>query len=198
MVGEAGFAGRVADVGGYPWWGLAGYGLEDGLWGIENDNRADNHGLMYRHLDPDYTIINPSYGLVRATAEQAVTEGYGGRFGLVVCTGVVEHAPNPFACIAALVHLAAPGGLIVLAAPFQWPRHGDPDTDFWRFSPDGLALALRKAGGADELLRDWVMGNGKDNGQRSMSGVVFRKTGAWDAAARWDGAVPELTKKART
>lgn len=62
------------------------------------------------------------------------------RFATIVSTSTLEHCRNPFVFMAAAARLLMPGGMLFVSAPFMWQRHGDPGTDFWRFTHDGLSL----------------------------------------------------------
>lgn len=55
----------------------------------------------------------------------------------VVCTEVLEHLPNPQACVDEVHRLLRGGGLVLASVPFIYPVHADP-YDFQRFTEDGL------------------------------------------------------------
>ena len=61
----------------------------------------------------------------------------GKRFGAILFLSVMEHCRDPFTVAANLSRLMAPGGWILLSAPFSWEFHGYPD-DYWRFTESGL------------------------------------------------------------
>lgn len=65
-------------------------------------------------------------------------------FGLIVCTGLLEHIPDPPRVIAQLHRILRPGGRLVLSASAVFPFHGAPD-NFFHFTP----------GGFRHLFRDW-------------------------------------------
>lgn len=65
----------------------------------------------------------------------------GGRFAVVFCTEVLEHTLQPFAAVAELRRLLAPGGRLVLSTPFNFRVHG-PLPDCWRFTEHGLRALL--------------------------------------------------------
>ena len=66
-----------------------------------------------------------------------------GAFDFVVCTEVLEHTLNPFAAVAEMERLLAPGGLLMLSTPFNFRIHG-PLPDCWRFTEHGLRELLRR------------------------------------------------------
>jgi SAM-dependent methyltransferase len=60
----------------------------------------------------------------------------------VLCTEVLEHLPNPGACVGEARRLLRPGGRLIVSVPFLYPVHADPG-DFQRWTPDGLRQLLR-------------------------------------------------------
>ncbi len=55
----------------------------------------------------------------------------------VLCTEVLEHVPDPAACVREAARLLPRGGVMVASVPFLYPVHPDPQ-DCHRFAPDGL------------------------------------------------------------
>ena len=79
----------------------------------------------------------------RASAERLPFRD--GVLTVVVSQEVLEHLPDPSAALSEINRVLAPGGLLYLQAPFVIGQHDAP-RDYWRFTGDGLALVLRKAG----------------------------------------------------
>lgn len=61
----------------------------------------------------------------------------GRRVDCIVCTEVLEHLPDPQACVDEIHRLLCDGGLVFASTPFFYPVHADPH-DFQRFTEDGL------------------------------------------------------------
>lgn len=67
------------------------------------------------------------------------------QFDLVICTGTLEHVPDPDAVIAEIRRLLKPGGLAHIEVPFIQGYHPDPG-DYWRWTLEGLRLFLSRHG----------------------------------------------------
>jgi SAM-dependent methyltransferase len=66
-------------------------------------------------------------------------------FDVVSCDNVLEHVSDPFAAARTLFELCRPGGLCFVGTPFLFRVHYAP-ADYWRFTRDGLAQLLTRAG----------------------------------------------------
>lgn len=66
-------------------------------------------------------------------------------FGLVLCTQVLEHVPDPGAVLAECRRVLRPGGTLSLTVPLLWELHELP-YDFYRYTEPGLAHLLATAG----------------------------------------------------
>ena len=61
----------------------------------------------------------------------------------ILCTEVLEHLPNPQACVDEIFRLLRTDGLVFASTPFFYPIHADP-YDFQRFTEDGLRYLFRE------------------------------------------------------
>jgi SAM-dependent methyltransferase len=101
----------------------------------------------------------------------------GGRavFDVVICEQVIEHVPDPCAAADNLRGLCAPGGHVVVSAPFLIKVHELWGMqDYWRFTPRGLRTLLERAGLVVETVGSW--GN-----RQCVTGNFDR----WPAYRRW-------------
>lgn len=65
-----------------------------------------------------------------------------GSVDCILCTEVLEHLPDPQACVDEIHRLLRNGGLVFASTPFFYPVHADP-YDFQRFTEDGLRYLFR-------------------------------------------------------
>ncbi|MHB8658431.1 MAG: class I SAM-dependent methyltransferase [Solirubrobacteraceae bacterium] len=66
-------------------------------------------------------------------------------FGLVLCTQVLEHVPEPSSVLAECFRVLEPGGRLALTVPLLWELHELPH-DYYRYTEPGLRHLLDKAG----------------------------------------------------
>jgi SAM-dependent methyltransferase len=94
-----------------------------------------------------------TFGLTAAGARARADVIYGGgalpfrdgAFDTVLSVQVLEHTPRPAALVAEMSRVLAPGGLLILTAPFQFRLHEQPH-DYFRYSPHGLRQLCADAG----------------------------------------------------
>ena len=60
---------------------------------------------------------------------------------LIVCTGLLEHLPDPSAVIRELARILQPGGRLLLSASGVFSYHGAPE-NYFHFTPDGMRKLL--------------------------------------------------------
>ncbi|MBL8101253.1 MAG: class I SAM-dependent methyltransferase [Anaerolineales bacterium] len=61
----------------------------------------------------------------------------------ILCTEVLEHLPDPQACVDEIHRLLHNNGVALVSVPFFYPVHADP-YDFQRFTEDGLRHLFRE------------------------------------------------------
>lgn len=105
--------------------------------------------------------VREHVGLERAGTYGATTSGARGRadvvyeggrfpfadgsFDTVLCVQVIEHTPEPEALVREMARVLAPGGALLLLAPFSFRLHEEPH-DYFRFTPHGLRVLAERAG----------------------------------------------------
>jgi SAM-dependent methyltransferase len=68
-----------------------------------------------------------------------------GSFGLILCTQVLEHVPEPSDVLDECFRVLGSGGRLALTVPLLWEQHEMP-YDFYRYTESGLRHLLAKAG----------------------------------------------------
>ena len=96
--------------------------------------RALLPGTRYLALDIRSTPLVD----VIASAEQIPFRDQG--FDLVLCTQMLEYAPDPGRVLSEIHRVLKPGGRLLLSVPAMFPQ--DADEDRWRFLPAGLRQLL--------------------------------------------------------
>jgi len=91
------------------------------------ENEADS--WLYINLDPK--------AIPNIFADVTQTPLRGESVDCIICTEVLEHLPNPQACVDEAHRLLRKGGVVFASVPFIYPVHADP-FDFQRFTEDGL------------------------------------------------------------
>ncbi|HEY4905395.1 MAG TPA: class I SAM-dependent methyltransferase [Candidatus Sulfotelmatobacter sp.] len=71
------------------------------------------------------------------------------QFDLIVCTQVLEYAPDPRLVIAEIHRVLKPGGYVMLSVPAVFPQ--DSEFDSWRFLPPGLKSLMHSFSGFEIL-----------------------------------------------
>lgn len=78
-----------------------------------------------------------------------------GAFVACVSDQVLEHVEgDPFAAVRESFRVVRPGGFVVHTTCLLNPIHREPG-DFWRFTPDALALLCRSAGAVEIETGSW-------------------------------------------
>lgn len=76
--------------------------------------------------------------------EKDLPDKLGRRFGLVVCTSLLEHVTDRSTALDNIAALAADGGYILLTVPEKYPWHPDPIDTLYRPAAAELAAELLK------------------------------------------------------
>lgn len=66
-----------------------------------------------------------------------------GLFDGVICTEVLEHLPEPQACLREIARVLKAGGYVYITVPMTWYLHYEPH-DYYRFTKYGLAYSLTR------------------------------------------------------
>ena len=64
-------------------------------------------------------------------------------FPVILCTGLLEHIPDPDRLIGQFHRILRPGGKLILSASAVFSFHGAPD-NYFHYTPDGLRLLFRR------------------------------------------------------
>jgi SAM-dependent methyltransferase len=99
--------------------------------------------LGARYLGADVQQNSAGTVTVRCTADAAPLKPGGA--GLVLCTEVLEHVPDPARALHELRRLLGPGGVAIVTTPFLYPLHEQP-WDFQRLTRYQLERTARAAG----------------------------------------------------
>lgn len=108
-------------------------------WGLEYPPVADN-------LNPDVwnrpemlrTVVDV-WGDAQRLPFAAAT------FDTVLAAEMLEHIPDPDACVAEIARVIKPGGRFLLTVPLVAPLHQWP-FDFYRFTPKGIEAIVERHG----------------------------------------------------
>jgi hypothetical protein len=66
-------------------------------------------------------------------------------YDTVFCFDTLEHVDDPFKWCEHLAYIARYGGTVYASTVFSFPYHPSPQ-DYWRFSPEAMALLFESAG----------------------------------------------------
>lgn len=111
----------------------------------------------YRHLTRATRYVGVDLDTPATRALAAADVYYDGRtlpfpdasFDAVLCSQVLEHVFTPAEFLREINRVLRPDGLLLLATPFVWDEHEQPQ-DYGRYSSFGLPDLMRRAGFAAE------------------------------------------------
>jgi SAM-dependent methyltransferase len=117
--------------------------------------------IKYHAGDPFQTTNGPFETQLHVDAER-LGDLKPGVYELIICTNVFEHLSHPEASFRSVVKAAAPGGWILITAPFFEINHGAP-WDFHRYSYHAWYvyakdndLCIHKIGGVHEIVPERI------------------------------------------
>jgi SAM-dependent methyltransferase len=109
---------------------------------ISGANWAEMPWASRTQLDfPDFDLCNPPAELP-------------GPFDLVICEQVLEHVVDPLTAVNTLRSMCKRDGYVYVSTPFLVRVHDIPG-DYWRFTPDGMAVLLCSQGLKPVWVRSW-------------------------------------------
>jgi SAM-dependent methyltransferase len=120
-----------------------------------------------------------------------------GAAGLVLCTQVLEHVPDPSAAVKEMARVLLPGGACLLTTHGTWFYHPDPE-DYWRWTGAGLrrlfteagftGVDVRPVGGTKLALATLVatsLQRAPGGGASRLARTLMAKPVAWMAERLW-------------
>lgn len=63
-------------------------------------------------------------------------------FDTLICTGVLEHLPDPSSAVLEIARVLKPGGKVFIEAPFMQTYHSSPE-DYQRWTSQGLLKLMK-------------------------------------------------------
>jgi SAM-dependent methyltransferase len=109
--------------------------------------------LIVHSTDVDHRRLFPNAFVVSKSAAGAdlLTDRYfrglsqieSESFGLILCTGLLEHIPDPQRLIDEFHRILTPGGRLIVSASAVFPFHGGQD-NFFHFTINGFRLLFQR------------------------------------------------------
>ena len=159
--------------------------------------------VVFGNLNPDlWDHIEVVHGIIDIFGDGQCLPVASDSCDTVLSLEVLEHLPDPDACVSEMARVLKPGGKLLLTVPFLQPLHQLP-YDFRRYTPEGLRLTLEGAGlevvelvprgnvataagavVAQYLLRHWASRERKHDGSVGMHKLFGPLTLPFIAAAQ--------------
>jgi hypothetical protein len=76
------------------------------------------------------------------------------KYDFIILNQVLEHVSDPYAALENLYDMGSEDAIYYISVPFLVKIHSVP-YDFWRFTPDGLNLLLKKTGFSHIDIHYW-------------------------------------------
>lgn len=143
--------------------------------------------VVFGNLNPElWDYIEVVHGIIDIFGDGQCLPVASESCDTVLSLEVLEHLPDPDACVAEMARVLRPGGKLLLTVPFLQPLHQLP-YDFRRYTPEGLRHGLESAGleiveiaprgnvataagavAAQYVLRHWASRERKHDGSVAM------------------------------
>ncbi len=108
-------------------------------------HESDFAPYVVRHIGMDYSPISGYRGnLADVCGDAGALPFADGSFDTVLCTEVMVDLPDPERTMAEFARVLARGGTVIATVAFVYPIHDRHD--YFRFSPEGLAVIMRRHG----------------------------------------------------
>jgi SAM-dependent methyltransferase len=114
---------------------------------------TDEYTLVVHSVDVDHKTYFPNSFVVSKRKDQPAnlyTDAYfqdlpligTESFGAILCTGLLEHIPDPERMVGEFHRILKPGGRLVISASAVFPFHSAPD-NFFHFTANGFRYLFR-------------------------------------------------------
>ncbi len=107
--------------------------------------KEDFAPFVDRHIGLDYSPISGFRGNCADICGDAAAMPFSDEsFDTILCAEVMVDLPDPERTVSEFSRLLRPGGTLITTAAFVYPVHDRHD--YFRFSPDGLSVIMRRHG----------------------------------------------------
>ena len=117
------------------------------------------------------------YGTLDFVSDVTAIPVHDGSFGVVLCTEVLEHHPEPIRVVAELARVLHPGGTLILTAPLGSGIHQEPYHYYGGYTPWWYKRFL-KAAGFEDIIIEPNEGSFRFFGQESLR--FLQATNPWN------------------